>query len=209
MGISKTRARKSGRAKEFLPSGKKIGAEVAMMITGEIAENSHTDLLEEKDAIEAAFSRDGTLTYGNLSFPCHSSTIQWAPMVPLHYWPYSIELNYFLDDVTAFECQVKYGRVSKNPVIHENPNCPQPPIVLDRYPQGQWVDYTFQIEGEDIEKIRTILLTELAVIVTPGGYEPPGGSEVHNIQEPSIDLTFTKFYKTPIKQNLDYTPYQI
>lgn len=206
IGISKKKSKSASNAHDYLPSGQAVGEEIALQLIGEICGTSHNDLLAIKESLELAFSKDGTLNYGSLSFACHVNGIQWAPSATQDYWPFAIDLTYYLTGVKAFECSVNYSRVTLNPIIHENPNCPNLPIVVNRYNQGQWVDYSFHIEGETLATIRTLLLNEVSAIVAPGGYEPVGGKEAHNIQEPKIDLNFTKFYQTPILNNIEGNP---
>lgn len=206
LGISSKRARSSALAHETLPSGTAVGTEVSLQVAGELCESTHGDLITARANMELALSRDGTLNYGGLSFACRVNQIQWAPYVPSDFWPFMIDFTYFLSGITNFECLVNYSRITLNPIIHENPNCPNEPIVVNRFNQGQWVDYSFHIEGLSLIALRTALLNEFNFVVAPNGYEPAGGKEAHNLQEPKIDLNFTKFYKIPILNNIEGNP---
>lgn len=202
--INKQRARDSARGWENLPSGAQIGAEVRLLVVGEICANSHADLLTLRSQLDTAASRDGTLNYGSMSFACHSQGVQWMPTVPLNYWPFQLELVYFITGLTKFNAEIDYPRITTDPVIHENPLCLNPPYVAHKNTssQGQLVSYHFEAEGESLSTMRTLLLNEINALVYPNGIEIKGGHEHHNIQEPRITIDFQKYYYPPVLANL-------
>jgi len=204
LGIQKNRAKDSAHGREILPSGAAIGAAVNLQISGEICESNHADLIAQKALLENAVSQHGTLNYGDLSYACLVHGLTWQPTVPINYWPYTIDLTYFLAGLVSFSAEIGYSRITTDPIVHENSGCPAGPYVIVRYPsgQGQWVDYHFEAEGESIASIRSLMLNEVNALVYPGGVEMKGGRERHNIQSPRVSLDMQYFYPTPVLANL-------
>lgn len=201
IAIRRARDRDAPNAHEFLPSGASIGTTVTMQLSGEICAPDHSNLINEKSLVDTAFSRDGTLSYGVMSFAVHSAGPQWGPIAPLNYWPFTIDLTYFLTGLLNFSCEIDFDRISYDPLIYEQPHCGTS-FVVTRFSTGQHVNYHFQASGVDIPTIRTLLLNEILAVIVPGGYEKKGGRERRNINSPNVSVTIPVFYPVPVFSNL-------
>lgn len=193
--------RTSWRSPSTTLGGTQIGGEASIQLTGQLTADSYSQMKQKVDELMAAFSYDGTLHYGTWSSPVRVDDIQVPQSFPRDFLDYTISLKYDTQDLIEFKSKANYSRVHLQPKIKEYPFCGTRRIRLFN-PSAQQVNYYIFIRAKTLALARTHLANEAANLIVPGGIEMPGGTEEHSDDERTITLSCTKYYDTPILNNV-------
>lgn len=181
------------------------GSVVTIALSGMLYADTHTSLMTKIEALQTAFSKDGTLTYGlftNTIMRVNHCDIQ--PVVPMNFAYFDIELAYDIGTNTTLKRSMRINRIHHNPVVTEEPGCGRRVVELMNR-SSQEINYSISIQANSLTECRELLSTEAAFMIEPGGIEMPGGTENWDLDNFRVELSVTKLYTTPIIGNLPGT----
>lgn len=182
------------------PSGQKIGNEVAVTLTGRLADEDHSKLRIQVDALETALKKDGTLTYGAWTNKVYVDDFQIPSVFPRNYCDYQIVFRYATEDIIRFNSKRSISRLHNNPKITELPFCGT--VRIQQFvPLGQTINYFFSLQAMSIEDARTALTNEMEAMIIPNGIELEGGKEDWDEGECSVTVSCSKYYFPPVIDN--------
>lgn len=183
--------------------GIKYGSTAEVTLEGTLYADNHTSLKAAIDAFTTHFMNDGTLAYGGFSNTVRVMPIEIMAVTPHCYAMFKLTFMYDIGEIIDFRVSISPSRIHQSPVITELPFCDSRLIELMNS-SGQTIDYSFSIVAENIGTARSLLTTEVAsrLIIHPDMVEMPGGKEQWDYSENRVDLTFTKYYPTPVVPNL-------
>lgn len=199
------------------PSGADIGAEATITLQGSLTDaaidtdgpsigDPTTNLYDiQQNFIDILTNpttlRTGTLNYGSFSEEVYIDSVTFGDGVLEDAFDYTIVAKYFTEEVMKMTTQIVYGRIHSHPKITERPFCGDRRIRFGNT-SGQEVTYSLKLWAESIASAQSLLATEVATVVTPGGIEMPGGQEIWDYPNRAVAVTIKKFYDTPILSNL-------
>jgi hypothetical protein len=199
-GIKKNRA--GFRAPAKTPAGVDLASEVTITLSGQLTADTHANMKNKIEELKTSFASDGVLNYGDWSNAVRVEDLQIPSVFPRDYCNFVIVLKY--DSPGVIECQSRrsFSRIHGFPQIEEFPWCGTRRIRVFG-PSGQYVNYFIRIRALDIATARTQLANEAANLIVAGGVEMEGGKEDWDDTDPSVSLSCTKFYNTPLLANLN------
>jgi hypothetical protein len=197
------------RLDEYSPSVTPSGVQMALTMQGSIsgtifAEN-HEALVVKANQLRDAFSADGILTYGAWSQPILVKQINIPPVFPNQFFDYEIAFSYTPPGVREFKAVREFDRLHYNPEIKKLWYCGGATRIKLYGLSGQNVSYTFSLKADSVANARALLANEVAAFVISDGIELQGGREVWDETAFSVQLSFTKYYDTPVLYNMGGT----
>jgi hypothetical protein len=181
-----------------------VGSTAFITLRGKIYANDHASLMTKINELESAFIKDGVLNYGSISVNARAVDIDIAPAFIRNYASYTISLAYDLYSETELRVTTRFTRVHNNVLIKEKPLCNERSIQLMNR-SGQTVTWNISVKSDTISNARALLGSECVARITSGGYEIGGGEETWDENEMSVSVSITKFFDTPILENLSGT----
>lgn len=210
----------SSRQSRLAPSGAKVGSVGTISLHGKLVNSSlhgagtsfpavnpdPTTLMTEMARWEnilhqGGSTTDGTLNYGAFSKAVIFEEISWGAGIPNESIDYEAKFTYDLEAIIELSVKRSYSRINFQPQIDELRYCNARLIRLGNI-SGQEVTYTVKLRADTISHARSLLATELAVLVTAGGIEMPGGVETWDEDNRSVDVTIKKFHNFGILSNI-------
>lgn len=185
-------------------SGAAIGSLASIDLSGFLTADSHANLKTKMDALQSAFSLDGTLNYGGFTQAVKTGPVVFPQSYPRLNVNYNITLTYNVNQIITLDLQRDFSRIHSHPTIVERHFCASRRILFGNS-SGQYVRYSGRIQADTINNARTLLATEMALFVIGGGIEMEGGSQRENPRNASIDIDFVKFYSVPVLANMANT----
>lgn len=199
------------------PSAAAKGAEVTILLEGTLTDASlnvdgpsagspETNIYDVQDNIiniltNKSSGATGTLNYGFFSEEVYIDDFKFSEGINIDSFDYTITAKYWTEEIIKMSLQISHSRVHQNPEITERPFCGDRRIKFGNT-SGQEVSYSLSLRAESVSTARSLLATEVAVVVVPGGIELPGGTELWDYDNRGVNLTIKKFYDTPILSNL-------
>lgn len=186
------------------PAGAAIGSLATIDLSGFLTATSHAALKTKMDDLQNAFLADGTLNYGSFSQAVKTGPVVFQQSYPRLNVNYSITLTYAINEIITLDLERDFSRLHSHPAIIERHFCGTRRILFGNS-SGQFVRYNGTIQASTIANARSLLATEMALFIIPGGIEIEGGSQRENIRNASINLDLTKFYSVPVLANMANT----
>lgn len=184
------------------PSGAAIQDKVQFVLTGFLTGTSHSDLVSKISSIETALGADGTLTYGDYTDSVRVVDFKLPNTFPRDYVNYSITFEREVSGIRSIKSKSSFTRIHNFPIIRNRPYCPTPDITTFPRASGQVGTYDIRIDAESVSAARTLLATEAAALIVPGGIEMEGGKEDWDHDKVSVHLNVKKYYATAVNPNL-------
>lgn len=180
----------------------RVADQVTITLTGFVQADNPSALQVKMDALDAAFSKDGTLNYLGWSWPVQRGALQWNSDTPINYATYTINFTY--RDTALYKIDVSRTNPRLHPFLKvvDRPYCGTPYSKhFPTYVSGQYVTYSVAVKAIDVATAVSILKDELARIVIAGGIENAGGTQKYDERTNSASVTVTYYYNTPVILN--------
>jgi hypothetical protein len=188
---------------EETPAGVELGEVIAVTLTGELGGQNHNDLSNKMALMRQAFTRDGILNYGVWSNTVDVvSPPQFGPALPHYSCSFSVTVAYKSSYLYEFSAIRTYSRVHNMPDIRKRKHC-LTDYVRENRQSSQEVTYVLSGRGDNLSIVRSLLRAVAWNLVTPGGVEMEGGTEVQDDILNKITVTIKRFYLTPILPNIE------
>lgn len=176
------------------------------------SENSEPAEIEAQIiSLRSAIRSDGILTYGPVTGPVYAGVLSVPEVFPRDYCEYTLTFKHYTDAIYTTSLKRRFSRLHCNPRIKELPYCNKKLVQL-LGASGQTVNYSLKLSASSISAARGLLETEVTAVLagTGGQYgsgiELPGGEEVWDDDELSVEVNFSRYHPVPILANIEGNP---
>lgn len=184
--------------------GRPISNEMTVTLSGRLHSDTHDNLKKKIDALHKAFEYDGQLAYGGFINDVKVVEVSIPTTFPRDYVDYQIVLKYNTTGIIKFISKRRIARRHNFPKITELPWC-NTVRVQQFQPLGQQVNYYMQVQATTLALAKTYMANEASMIVVPNGIELDGGTHEEDDNNNTVTLSFSKYYTSPIQQNITNT----
>lgn len=178
--------------------------ESEVTLRGFVYGEDHNAVLSTLRDMETVCTEDGILTYGTFTGTAYANGFSVQEDVPNNIAEYTLSFKVPLDNsIIQLSSSVSFDRLHSNPIVKKMPYCGGDVIVnFPLYVPSQRIRYTISAQSAlSAAHAQSLVSAEAAILVVPGGYEEPGGSEEKNDRTGTYSMNFTKIYQTPVYFN--------